>query len=166
MNPAGKLLAALLLVTGSSAATAETATLARDTTLHEKPLGNAAVVGTLKAQSLVTVDARKGAWAKVTTTDGKTGHLRILNLRSTSTQKGDSGVSALASVFRTGSSGSSVATGVKGMSAEELTGAAPNEAELQKLQGLRVSEDEARRSAGRAGLKPVDVAELPAPARR
>lgn len=166
MNPAGKMLAALLLIAGSAAVTAETATLARDTTLHEQPLGNAAIVATLKAQSLVTVDARKGAWARVTTTDGKTGHLRILNLRSTSTQKGDSGVSALASVFRTGSSGSSVATGVKGMSAEELTSAAPNEAELQKLHGLRASEEEARRSAGRAGLKPVDVAALPAPVGR
>src|SRR5690606_2182763 len=134
MNPAGKLLTAWLLITLSGAATAETATLARDTTLHEQPLGNAAIIAALKARSLVTVDARKGAWAKVTTTDGKTGHLRILNLRSTSTQKGDSGVGALASVFRTGSSGSSVATGVKGMSAEELTGAMPDEAELQKLQ--------------------------------
>ena len=154
MNPAGKLLAALLLIAGSITAVAETATLARDTTLHEQPLSNAAIVATLKAQSLVTVDARKGAWAKVTTTDGRKGHLRILNLRSTSTQKGDSGVSALASVFRTGSSGSSVST------------AAPNEAELQKLHGLRASETEARQSAGRAGLKPVDVAALPAPAKR
>lgn len=166
MNPAGKLLAALLLITVSATVTAETAKLARDTALHTQPQGNAAVVATLKAQSIVTVDARQGAWAKVTTMDGQTGHLRILNLRSTSTQKGDSGVSALANVFRTGSSGSSVATGVKGMSAEELTSAAPDEAELQKLQGLRTSKDAAQRSAAQEGLKPVDVAELPSPARR
>lgn len=166
MNPAGKFLAALLLIAGSAAATAETAKLARDTTLHTQPLGNATVVATLKAHSIVTVDARKGAWAKVTTMDGKTGHLRILNLRSASTQKGDSGVGALANVFRTGSSGSSVATGVKGMSAEELTSAEPDEAELQKLHSLRTSKDEAQRSATQEGLKPVDVAELPAPTRR
>lgn len=124
------------------------------------------MVATLKAQSLVTVDTRQGAWAKVTTADGKTGHLRILNLRSTTTAKGKSGVGALASVFRTGSSGTSVATGVKGMSAEELTGAEPNEAELQKLGTLRASDKDARQSAAQAGLKTREVAALPAPAKR
>lgn len=165
MNHVARTLALLLTITSGSVF-AESAMLARDTPLHEKPLGDAVVVATLKAGALVNVDTRQGAWAKVTTADGRQGHLRILNLRSTSTRKGDSGVGALASVFRTGSSGTSVATGVKGMSAEELTGAAPNDAELRKLHAINVSEDDARRTARLAGLKSVDVPELPPPAHR
>lgn len=165
MNHVARTLALLLAITSGSVF-AESATLARDTPLHEKPLRDAAVVATLKAGALVNVDTRQGAWAKVTTADGKQGHVRILNLRSAGGQKGDSGVSALASVFRTGSSGTSVATGVKGMSAEELTGAEPDEAELRELHRLRASEEDARRAARQAGLKAIEVAELPPPSRR
>lgn len=165
MNHAARILATLLLLC-SPLAIAETATLARDTELRAQALGNAPVVAALKARTLLTVNSRKGAWAQVTTADGKTGHVRLLNLRSTTTRQGDSGIGALTSVFRTGSSGNSVATGVKGMSAEDLTTAEANIAELKELDGYRAGKKEARSAAATTGLKAHDVEFLPPPAKR
>lgn len=166
MNRSGKLLAGLLLAisTATPALAADKATLARDSELRAKALGDAVVIATLKANSAVTVNQRSGAWAQVTSSDGKSGYVRLLNLRSVSTAKGDSGAGALASVFRTGSSGKSVATGVKGMSDEELTGATPSPEQVAQLATLRASEKDARSGATAAGLKATPVAYLPTPA--
>jgi len=165
MNRYGKtLLAALLLALASDALAGERATLARDSELRSKALGDAPVVARLKASTAVTIDSRVGAWAKVTTADRKAGYVRLLNLRTQSAQKGNSGVGALASAFRTGSSGQSVATGVKGMSAEQLTAAEPSPAQLAKLAELRESDAQARSTAAAAGLAAQTVAYLPPPA--
>lgn len=167
MNRCGKLLAALLLsALAGTALAAGNATVARDTELREKPLGDAPVVAPLKAKTTVTVASRNGAWAQVTTADGKKGYVRLLNLRTGSGQKGDSGVGALASVFKTGSSGNTVATGVKGMSEEALTGATPDAAQVEKLAGYKASEKSARDGAKAAGLKAQKIDYLPAPAKR
>lgn len=168
MNHAGKWLAALLLATLSlqagGALAADSATVARDTELREKPLNDAAVVTSIKAKAKVSVQSRSGAWALVVAGDGKKGYVRLLNLRTASSQKGESGVGSLASVFRTGSSGNSVSTGVKGMSEEDLTGAQPAPAEVAKLATFRAADGDARDSARLAGLKAVTVDYLPAPA--
>lgn len=164
MNRYGRpLLAALLLALAGNALAAERATLARDSELRSKALSDAPVITRLKASAAVTIDSRTGAWAKVTTADRKVGYVRLLNLRTQSAQKGNSGVSALTSVFRTGSSGQSVATGVKGMSAEQLTAAEPSPEQLAQLANLREKESQARSSAASAGLSAKTVAYLPPP---
>lgn len=132
--------------------------------MRAKPLGDAPVVATLKAGTTVTINARSGAWAQVRTADGSTGHVRLLNLRTGSGQKGDSGAGALASVFRTGSSGNTVATGVKGMSEEALAVAEPAPAEFARLDGFRAGEQQARSEAAAAGLRAQPVEWLAAPA--
>lgn len=162
MNRAGKRLAALLLATLSSTAFGEGATLARDTELRAKPLNDAAVVAPLKAKAVVDVLARSGAWAQVKTADGATGYVRLLNLRTSSGAQGGSGVGQLASVFRTGSSGNSVSTGVKGMSEEDLTGATADPAQLTRLGTYKTTAPEAREAARLAGLKATAVEYLPA----
>lgn len=168
MNHAGSrktlLLAAALglAVAGGIAAAAEKATIARDTDLRAKPLNDAAVVVPLKAQTAVSVESRSGAWAQVSV-GGKTGYVRLLNLRTQSAQKGDSGVKAVASVFRTGSSGHSVSTGVKGLSEEDLTGAAANPEQVKKLATYAAAKNDATESAQAAGLRATQVAYLPAP---
>lgn len=144
---------------------AEKATLARDSDLRSKALGNASVVAALKAGSAVSINSRSGAWANVTSAEGKSGYVRLLNLRTSSAQKGDSGLNALASTFRTGASGYSVATGVKGMSESDLTGATPSPEQVAKLATFRKSEQDARSTAASAGLKVKQVAYLPAPAK-
>lgn len=168
MNRSERILLPALLLTASVllaplVGAADQATLARDTELRAKPLGDAAVVAPLKSKTAVTIVSRSGAWAQVTTGDGKTGYVRMLNLRTGSSQKGDSGIGALANVFRTGSSGNSVATGVKGMSEEDLTGATPSPEAVEHLSHHRASEKAARNGAKSVGLKAKEVAYLAAP---
>ena len=83
---------------------------------------------------------------------GSAGWLRILNLRTGSSQQSDSGVGAIASVFRTGSSGNTVSTGVKGMSEEKLKNARPNLEEIRHLDKVRQTEGEARSYAKQGKL--------------
>ncbi|MFZ5756873.1 MAG: SH3 domain-containing protein [Pseudomonadota bacterium] len=161
-GPAALMLVLAALATGPVLA-ADNATVARDTQLREKPLNDAPVVAELKAKAAVSVNSRNGAWAHVSTAGGKSGFVRLLNLRTSSGQKGESGVGALASVFKTGSSGSSVSTGVKGLSEEDLTGAEANDAEVEKLAAFKAADKEARDGARLAGLKAKPVDYLLAP---
>lgn len=139
----------LLLV--SSLAWAEPGTLLKDSELRAKPFGDAEVVTTLKAKAGVDILSRKGAWANVKAGD-KAGWVRLLALRTGSGQRGDAGVGALASVFKTGSSGHTVSTGVKGLSEEKLKAAQPNAEEAQRLDKYKESEGSARSFAKQARL--------------
>lgn len=141
----------------SPLALAEPATLLRDSELRAKPLADAAVVAPLKAQSVVDVGTRQGAWAQVKTPAGQSGWVRVLNLRTGSGQRGDAGIGAMASVFRTGSSGNTVSTGVKGLSAEEISQATPNAAEAARLATLAVKETDARQFASQGKLASQSV---------
>lgn len=140
--------AALLL---ASLAQAESGQLMRDSELRAKPFGDAEVVATLKARDAVDIQARKGAWAQVKAGD-KGGWVRLLNVRTGSGQRGDAGVGALAAVFKTGSSGNTVTTGVKGLSEEKLNTAQPNEDEAKRLGQYREAEGGARAFAKQARL--------------
>lgn len=153
----------LLALLGSATALAvEIATIARDVALRDKPLvTGAVVVPLLKTGTGVFVEAREGAWARVKTSDGKIGYVHLLNLRTSSGQQGASGISTVASVFATGSSGTSVATGVKGLSAEELRTGKPNPKAVATVAGYRVDAATARKAAAAAGLKQKTVAYLP-----
>lgn len=143
------LLVAALLASGL--ARAEPGTLLKDTALRAKPLGDAEVLADLKAKASVDVQARKGAWAQVKAGE-VTGWVRLLNVRTGSGTRGEAGVGALASVFRTGSSGNTVATGVKGLSEEKLRNAQPNADEAKRLGKYQQAEGSARKFASQARL--------------
>lgn len=146
-----------MLLAAGTTALADPAIIARDTALRASSLSDAAVVASLKAQTTIDVIERRGAWAQVRVAGGKSGWVRLLNLRTAGTQRGDSGAGAVASVFRTGSSGSSVSTGVKGMSEEDLTGAKPDPGQVRQLSAWRATEPDARQSARDAGLSAQSV---------
>ncbi|MFN3587311.1 MAG: SH3 domain-containing protein [Moraxellaceae bacterium] len=145
----------------SPLALAEPATLLRDTELRASPLADATVVAPLQAQSTVDITNRQGAWAQVKTPAGQSGWVRVLNLRTGSGQRGDVGIGAMASVFRTGSSGNTVSTGVKGLSAEQISQATPNDAEVARLGTLAVKEADARQFASQGKLASQSVDYLP-----
>lgn len=153
------LLATVLL--GCSLAHAEPATLLKTSELRSQPLGSASVVSMLQAKDTVDVVARQGAWASVKTSAGKTGWVRVLNLRTGSGQRGDAGIGTIASVFKTGSSGNTVSTGVKGLSAEQLQSATPNPAEAERLNGFAAKENDARSFAKQGKLADKKVDYLP-----
>jgi hypothetical protein len=141
-------LAGLLL---SGLAMAESGTLLRDSELRAKPFGDAEVLVTLEAKDTVEIVARQSAWAQVKS-GGKSGWVRLLNVRTGSGQRGDAGVGALASVFKTGSSGNTVTTGVKGLSEERLSSAEPNPEEAKRLNQYRENEAGARAYARQVKL--------------
>ena len=60
---------------------------------------------------------------------------------------------------------STSASGIRGLTAEDLARATPNPAAVGQMEALRQSESDARAFAGRVALRPVSVDPLPAPAR-
>ncbi len=145
----------------SAFAWAEPASLLKDTDLYAKPLSDAEVIKPLKAGEKLDITARKGAWANVKAGNGASGWLRILNLRTGSGQQGEAGVGAVASLFRTGSSGNTVSTGIKGMSEEMLRNARPNAEENRRLDKFKQTEGVARTYAGLEKLGEQQVSYLP-----
>ncbi len=155
------LITAITLTMASGLAMAEPAALLRDSELRANPRNDAALVQTLKGKAVVDITSRQGAWAQVKTTDGKTGWVRVLNLRTGSGQKGEAGLGTLASVFKTGSSGNTVSTGVKGLSEEKLKTAQPNEEEAKRLDRQKTTDSDARQYARQGKLGSQQVNYLP-----
>lgn len=159
MRFAGTLLVALILSSPSAPAhAAEKGALIRAGELKTKPFADAPAAARFTANQQVNVISRQGGWVQVEA-DGKTGWLRMLNLRMASagapSRKGNN--SAMASLLRTGSSGKTVTTGVKGMDEEDIRNATIDIVELQELHGLAVPPLEATAHAQQSGLKEYKV---------
>lgn len=161
LRSTGTALAAAVALALAGAALAEPGTVLKPTELRAEPLGSAEVLGQLAAKDAVDISERRGAWAAVTTAAGQAGWVRVLNLRTASGEAGPGGGAALAQAFRTGSSGTAVSTGVKGLSAEELRNASPDAAEAARLAGFAATPDDARAFASQHQLASQDVEYLP-----
>jgi len=75
---------------------------------------------------------------------------------------GDSGLKHLFNVARGGSSGTAVATGVRGLDKEQIRNAQPNAAELARMAQFAASQADAERFANGAGLAAQAIDYLPA----
>jgi len=123
------------------------------------PFIDAGSAGPVAANEPVTIVDRKGGWMQVQAT-GKTGWIRMLNVRLASAEgvvAHSSSLSTSAALLRTGSSGKTVTTGVKGLGEEDLRNATVNPAELDKLGTLAVAPAEATANAQKSGLKESQV---------
>ncbi|HEX5337868.1 MAG TPA: SH3 domain-containing protein [Gallionella sp.] len=134
----------------------------RSTEIKQKPFSDAATVATLNEKSSVNILSRQGGWVRISSESGS-GWVRMLNLRSsnTATKQGDSGLQSLLNIGRSGSSGVTVATGVRGLSEEELKNAKPNPREVEKLQRYEVNKPQAENFARSAKLKTRQMDYLP-----
>jgi hypothetical protein len=141
------------------AALAEPATVIRATELKQAPATDAATVAALAENAAVEALERKGGWTRVKAQAGE-GWVRMLALRfgGAAAKPGATGASQLFNVARTGTSGTQVTTGVRGLDAEQLANAQPNPAELAKLQNFAADRDAAASFAaqGKLDAKPVD----------
>lgn len=166
-SPRPRVLAlALVAALAAGAAMAESGVVLRATELRSEPQASADVIGKLAAKQSVEITARQGAWAGLKTQDGQEGWARILNLRTGAGQGGAGGSEALAAVFKTGSRGSSVATAVKGLSAEELMSASANHADVALLDQYAATASDANAFAAEVPLAGQDVAYLKEDRRR
>lgn len=149
----------LLIALISGSVLAQPGTVVRKTDLRDKPFLDAAVIAPIAANTPIQIQANKGAWMQVKAPNGQIGWIKLLNVR-TSGGGTNSSTLALGNVIKTGSSGQTVTTGVKGLSAEQIRQAEPNPAEVEKMDSFASNQSEATRSALQAKLVPQDVAAL------
>ncbi|HEV3008832.1 MAG TPA: SH3 domain-containing protein [Burkholderiales bacterium] len=153
-----RIFALLLLV--PLVALAEPATVIRATDLKQEPASDSATVAALPENTSVEALERKGGWTRVKAASGE-GWVRMLALRfggATAPKPGASGLTQMFNVARTGTSGTQVTTGVRGLDAEQLATAQPNPAELARLEKFAADRDAAASFAaqGKLDAKSVD----------
>jgi hypothetical protein len=140
-------------------AMAEPATVIRATDLKQTPATDSATVASLPENTAVEALERKSGWTRVKAAEGE-GWVRMLALRfgaTTAPKPGASGFTQLFNVARTGTSGTQVTTGVRGLDAEQLATAQPNPAELAKLEKFAADDDAAKRFDAQGKLAPTSV---------
>ncbi len=133
----------------------EMAYTVRVTDLKAKPYTDAATLSKLPEKSHVEVLARKASWMQIKH-DDTTGWVKMLSLRfgdATQQKSGDSGLSALFNVASTGGSGSTVSTGVRGLSEENLKNPKPDPQAMKELQRYTVSKRDAQSFAKSGKLR-------------
>ena len=149
----------LLLLALPALAGAEPATLVRATELKEAPATDAATVARLPENAAVETLERKGGWTRVKAGAGE-GWVRMLALRfggPGEAKKGDSGITQIFNVARTGTSGTQVTTGARGLDADQIANAQPNPAELAKMDGFAANAEAAASFAAKGKLAAQSV---------
>jgi hypothetical protein len=134
--------AALILALVPLISMAEPASLVRPTELKKTPASDAAKVVDLAENAAVDAGERRGGWIFVRTAAGQEGWVKLLSLRygaAGAPKPGSTGVVQAINVARTGSSGTQVTTGVRGLDDEKIATAQPNPAELRKMEGFAVA---------------------------
>ena len=157
-------LIAILAMLIATAYAAEIGYTLRATEVKDNPFLDANTVATLAEKTTVEIVTRQGAWMKVKTTDAKQqGWIRMLSVRLGSPdqkpQSGGSLLSALGIGSRPRpSTNSTVTTGVRGFSEEDLANAKPNAAEVEKMKSFAATPEEAAKLAASGKLAATQVA--------
>jgi hypothetical protein len=139
----------ILVVSPAMAGPPESALVIRAGDLMAQPFIDAAKVTPVAANQPVVILQRRGGWVNVQVA-GKTGWLRALNLRLAPGTSGS--LNRAAANLRTGSSGQTVTTGVKGLDEEKIRNASVDPVQLARLATLAVPESTARGTAARKKL--------------
>jgi len=157
-------MAVFMTLLAAPASAAEEGLVIRAAELMAQPFLDAPKAGPIAPNQPVTILERRGGWVRVDA-GGRTGWVRVLNVRLVSAgaagpaARGSGGITAL---LRTGSSGKTVTTGVKGMGEEDIRRAAPDYAELGQLGTLGVDAATARDHSQKNALKEPAVEYLKA----
>ena len=141
---------------------AEPATTIRQVEMKKAPAADAETIAVIAENTALDALERKGGWTRVKSASGD-GWVRMLALRFGGTgaaRQGDSGVSKLFNVARTGSSGTTVTTGVRGLDPEMLANAQPNPNELAKMKQFAATPDAAAGFAARGKLQAHQIPEV------
>lgn len=143
--------------------------------LRESPADSGRVLAPLPAETAVTrTGERQGPWVRVRTAQGTAGWVHLFDIGTasaggsggnvfTGTLRSVQGLFAKTETRRATTPTSTI--GIRGLGAEDIANAQPDEASLKKMQALRASESDARQFAREASLSPVRVDPLPVPAR-
>lgn len=136
--------------------------------LMATPHGDAKPAGQLAANTTVDILERRGGWLRLAAR-GASGWARLHQVRigaGPEARSAGDGLAILRNVGETGRSGSTgivATTGIRGLSAEELTGARPDPEAVTAIERYRASAAQAREYARAARLKEASVPALPKP---
>lgn len=139
---------------------AEPATVIRAVELKKDPATDAPTVAPLDENAKVDALERKGGWTRVKTAAGAEGWVKMLVLRYSAAgeaKQGDGGAAQLVNIARTGTTGTQVTTGVRGLDAEMLSNARPNPAEMARMTGYAAPKNAAAAFASQGPLQPQRV---------
>jgi SH3 domain-containing protein len=142
---------------------AETGYTLKPTDVRDKPFLDATTVATLPEKTVVEILLRQGGWMQIKSTDGKQGWIRLLSVALGSPDKkpqtSGNMLSALSFGSRpTPSTNSTVTTGVRGFSEEDLAKAKPNPAEVEKMKSFAATKEEASALAESGKLSAKQIA--------
>ena len=149
--------ALLFAATTASAAgpAASTATVHKPSVqVHNAPDFAAPTVATLSRDATVKVTGQQGLWFQVTTADGKTGYVRVNEVRMQYAANAQAG-SNMRALF-TGKAGKgrvSETAGVRGIDESDLKSAGFDGAQFAKLESYRVAPQAAESDAAAAGWR-------------
>jgi hypothetical protein len=140
---------------------AETGYTLRATELKAKPFLDADTLATLAEKTTVEILTRQGAWMQVKTAEAKQGWIRMLSVRLGNPEQKPRGGNLL-SALGVGNrprpvTTSTVTTGVRGFSEEDLANAQPNGAELEKMKSYAATAADAGKLAdgGKLETRPL-----------
>ena len=158
-TPRIPILALALALPCAAASASEAGSTIRAGDLYAQPFIDAAKAGQLPANQPVTIVERRGGWLSIDA-GGKRGWMRLLNVRLNAAVASGAGQQQSIARMRTGSTGRTVATGVKGLDEADIRNASVDPVQLEKLDGLAASDADARQLAQANGLRENDVAYL------
>lgn len=160
---------AILLALVPTAGFADSALTIKETVVRSAPALKAQQIAVLAGGEAVELKTRQGGWYRIGLRNGQSGWLPLLSVRKLGTapkHEKSSGLGSLLSTYRTGSSGVTVATGVRGLDAVDLQNSKPDLEELGRIDAYLCDAAEARAYAARSGLVSRDVAWIEAPAQQ
>lgn len=146
------LIAAIGFLSWTAALANERGLVIRAGDLFAEPFIDAAKLGPLTSNQPVTIIERRGGWLAVEV-GGRRGWVRMLNVRLEAAARPGASMAAM----RTGSTGRTVATGVKGLDDVDIRNASIDREQLTRLDQFAVSGAEARQQALQDNLKESKV---------
>lgn len=149
------LLASAWALSAATAEAAERGLTIRAADLFAEPFTDAAKLGALAANQPVTILERRGGWLAVEAA-GRKGWVRMLLVRLEAAPQAGASTAGM----RTGSRGSTLATGVKGLDDGDIRNASIDRAQLAELDSLGANDEAARRTAAAKNLKESAVSYL------
>lgn len=156
--------AAVLALCAAASAWAAPGTVLRAEKLYSQPAATSKVAASVAKGAKVDILAKQGGWLKVKA-GTSTGWIRLLSVRAGAGGLGGAGVGDVVGAATTRSDPSRVVAvaGLRGLNEEDLRQARFNEAELARMEAVKVTPAQARSFAGQSGLAAISVPDLPKP---
>jgi uncharacterized protein YgiM (DUF1202 family) len=167
----GLLILALLMTLAVHAASQSTAQTVLQTALNSAPYSDAAAITTLPVGTNITIIERQGGWYHVRLNTGQDGWLQMTSIRMNNASSGGGngsgsswGFGWLSSLFesgRSGATGVTATTGVRGLNTGDIANAKPDPEAAKEITAWSATVQQARQFAQQLDLKPEHIPYLP-----